>query len=212
MDGSSSGTLQAHPPASLGDRPKRRRGARLELAISRAVLEELATVGFGGLTFEGVAHRAKTGKSALYRRWPTKTDLVIESILENLPNPQEAPGTGSLREDLLSFLGDVAAGLMGPVGIAMRVLFAEAAGDSRLRSAIRERIIEPRRKALTGIIAEACRRGEVREDALIPETAEVGPALLVQRFLETGDSAISRQVVVRIVDKVLLPLLASDRS
>ena len=54
----------------------RRRGEVLERALYEATLAELAEVGYGGLTMEGIAARARTGKAALYRRWCSKHDLV----------------------------------------------------------------------------------------------------------------------------------------
>ena len=64
------------------ERPVRRprRGTAVEKAISDAVLAELAEVGFGRLTFEGVAERAGTGKSPLYPRWPDTVSLVIDKL------------------------------------------------------------------------------------------------------------------------------------
>ena len=47
----------------------RRRGKQLEDALYDATLAELAAVGYGGLTMEGIAAQARTGKAALYRRW-----------------------------------------------------------------------------------------------------------------------------------------------
>ena len=46
----------------------RRRGKELEEALYDATLAELAAVGYGGLTMEGIAARGRTGKAALYRR------------------------------------------------------------------------------------------------------------------------------------------------
>ena len=36
----------------------------------------LAETGFDGMTIDMVAARAKAGKATLYRRWPSKADLV----------------------------------------------------------------------------------------------------------------------------------------
>ena len=54
----------------------RRRGEALERALYEATLAELSDVGYGGLTMEGIAARAHTGKAALYRRWGSKQELV----------------------------------------------------------------------------------------------------------------------------------------
>src|SRR5215510_10510584 len=79
----------------------RRRGAALEQAIYDAVLDQLQAVGYVGLTMEGVAARAHTGKAALYRRWPRKEDLVVDALEHTLPSPTDLPDHGEVRDDLL---------------------------------------------------------------------------------------------------------------
>src|SRR6201999_1637372 len=63
----------------------RRRGEVLERALYEAPLAELAQVGYGRLTTEGIAARAHTGKAALYRRWASKHDLVHAALVFTLP-------------------------------------------------------------------------------------------------------------------------------
>src|SRR5690242_4950865 len=58
----------------------RRRGPALERAIHEAVLAELSEIGYAGLTIESVASRARTGKASIYRRWPTKQQLVMDAF------------------------------------------------------------------------------------------------------------------------------------
>ena len=53
----------------------RRRGDALECAIYEAVFHQLQTVGYTGLTMEGLAACARTGKAPLDRRWSGRQDL-----------------------------------------------------------------------------------------------------------------------------------------
>jgi AcrR family transcriptional regulator len=53
-----------------------------------------------GLTMEGVAAGARTGKAAVHRRRPSKEDLVADALQAGLPTLDEVPDHGSLREDL----------------------------------------------------------------------------------------------------------------
>ena len=80
----------------------RRRGKQLEDALYDAALAELAAVGYGGLTMEGIAARARTGKAALYRRWSSKHDLVQAALLYALPPLPEPRSDRSARENLLA--------------------------------------------------------------------------------------------------------------
>ena len=81
----------------------RRRGQALEEAIYRAALDELAEHSFDGLSIERIAQRAGTGKSAIYRRWPAKLDLVVATLAHSFPAPGPAASAGDLRTDLIRF-------------------------------------------------------------------------------------------------------------
>lgn len=79
----------------VNKRPERigRTGPNLSVevtdAIISAVLAELADVGYGQLSMDGVARRARAGKSALYRRWPSKQEMVLDAVARvSLPQVQ----------------------------------------------------------------------------------------------------------------------------
>jgi hypothetical protein len=67
----------------------RRRGAALEDAILEAAYAELSEVGYLALSVEAVAARARTGKASIYRRWPTKQELVLDALCAGLPSAQQ---------------------------------------------------------------------------------------------------------------------------
>ncbi|MEJ1230234.1 MAG: helix-turn-helix domain-containing protein [Galbitalea sp.] len=48
--------------------------------ILEAALDVLAEEGYDGMTIDMVAARAKAGKATLYRRWPSKTELVLDAV------------------------------------------------------------------------------------------------------------------------------------
>jgi AcrR family transcriptional regulator len=72
----------------------RRRGEALDNAILQAVLDELDDVGYAKLTMEGVAERACTGKASVYRRWPTRVQLVTAAVFSRFPAHDDVPDTG----------------------------------------------------------------------------------------------------------------------
>src|ERR1700684_4153854 len=110
------------------ERPVRRRrgGTAVEKAISDAVIAELAEVGFGRLSFEGVAERAGTGKSPLYRRWPDTTSLVIDTLEKLGSDPAAYRRTGVLRDDLIGDPRHMIKTQDGTKGDAYRSLLGEA--------------------------------------------------------------------------------------
>ena len=187
------------------DRPAtRRRGDALLGAIHDAVLDELATSGYAGLSIERVAERARTGKASIYRRWPTKLELVLDALDHTMPQLDELPDTGSIREDLLVVLRRIASAMASRTGDAARACLGPGV-HGELSEAIRERLLAPRRAAMLSILARAAARGEVRPGAVTPRIAEAGPMLLHGEVLQRG--TVSDDAIVGIVDEVLLPLL-----
>lgn len=65
---------------------RRRRGMELQDAIHQAVLGELQEHGYAALSMDGVASRAQTGKATLYRRWPSKLELVVDAFKHSAPD------------------------------------------------------------------------------------------------------------------------------
>ena len=184
----------------------RRRGEALERAIFAAVIDQLAAVGYAGLTMDGVAAAASTGKAALYRRWPSKAELVADALDHALPAPEDAPDRGNIREDLIEHMRQKAVVLNSQVGRAVQSLLAEIERDRPMIRLVNERVFAPRLNVFGLILARGAERGEIPPGAVSPLVADLGPAMLVQRFL--GDSApIPDEFLVAIVDDLIMPLL-----
>ena len=185
-------------------RSTRRRGDALVDAILAAVMEELAEVGYPALSIERVAERARTGKASIYRRWPTRLELVLDAIDHVMPRLDDVPDTGSIREDLLVVLRRIA-GVMGSrAGAAARACVDGT--DDELATAVRERLLPPRKAMMLSILERAAERGEIRPEAVTQRIAETGPMLLHGELLQRG-APITDEAVVAIVDEVLMPLL-----
>jgi AcrR family transcriptional regulator len=184
----------------------RRRGQALERAIFDAVLDQLQRVGYVGLTMEGVANCAQTGKAALYRRWPRKEDLVVDAIEDALPSPTALPDHGDVRDDLLDLLRRLAGLLNSPAGCALQCLMSETERDESFARLLHERVKEPRKRMFLDLLVRGADRGQVRPGAATQLVAEVGPALVMQRFLAEG-APVPDDYVVSVVDDVVLPLL-----
>ncbi|GAA1714799.1 TetR/AcrR family transcriptional regulator [Fodinicola feengrottensis] len=182
----------------------RRRGQALEDAIFQAVLDELSTVGYGRMTMEGVAVRAGTAKSSLYRRWATLEDLVITAVNEWLPNPPPLAETGDLRADLVTAMTRMADTLAGPIGRAIGSILGDLRKSPSLQAAAREKVIEPRQRGLRAIFESAAARGEIRAGAITPIVLNVGPAMVMSRGLVQG-LPLSRRDIEDIVDQLILP-------
>jgi AcrR family transcriptional regulator len=196
-----------HPGAAASPCPPfRRRGQVLEQAIFDATIDQLRVHGFTGLTMEGVAAAARTGKAALYRRWGSKEELVVDALDHALPPFDEPPDHGSVREDLLDLLRQMAALMNSPTGCAVQAIMSESNRDREFVEVVKRRVLEPRKRLLSVVLQRAADRGEVRADAAKPLVADIGPAMIAERFHANGPP-VPDAYVVSVVDDVVLPLL-----
>lgn len=187
----------------------RRRGDALHAAIYQAALDELAEGGYARLTMERVAERAGTGKAALYRRWPSKVELVMDAVGHMYPDPAALPDTGTLRGDLLAALRLHARLLVGPGGEALRGLLSDVLRDPERTLDLRARSKRRGGRVIAEAARRAAERGEINAAAVTPARLEAGGALLRQYFLFHG-SPIPDDTIVEIVDEVMLPLFRLD--
>jgi AcrR family transcriptional regulator len=191
----------------------RRRGAVLERAILDAALEQLSTVGWNGLTMEGVAAGAQTGKAAVYRRWPSKEDLVADALQAGLPRFDEAPDLGSVREDLLELCRQAREAMFSRPGFALRSVIHECdtAQAERFHGVIFEGVVEPAVRLLREVINRGIGRGEVRPDAANGYVFDAIPAMMMYRSKVCGSEWGEREIV-EMIDQLMVPLLRPERA
>jgi AcrR family transcriptional regulator len=201
---------EQQPPTNRGGRPLDPGRAH---AILQAALEGLAELGYDRLSMEEIATRARAGKGALYRRWPSKAALVVDAILawRASRGPIEIPDTGSLRGDLdalieaVPVLDDAARRQIGVIsGIA-----TAASRDPELREAIMDQVLARPRAMIGSVLDRAAARGEIvagRDLELVPD---VLIALNVLRLMFGG--AADRAYVARVIDSIIYPLLTEGR-
>lgn len=134
-------------------------------AITEAVLTEWAENGYARLSMEGVAKRAGVGKSALYRRWPSKQEMAMTVIAEFSVARAAIPDTGSLRGDLRAALDWVVNWLTDPhFSRIVPDLVAETARNPELADFVKSMIGTPRRERSAEMLRRAVERGELRAD------------------------------------------------
>ncbi|MBC9718354.1 TetR/AcrR family transcriptional regulator [Streptomyces sp. TRM66268-LWL] len=185
----------------------RRRGAVLERAILDAALEQLSTVGWNGLTMEGVAAGAQTGKAAVYRRWPSKEDLVADALEAGMPPLSQPPDTGSVREDLLTLCLAMRDAMYSRPGFALRAVLHECDGSlaERFQSVIFGRVMQPAIEAIREVLCQGVRRGEVRSAAVNDHVCEVIPAMMMYRAKVYGSEWMPAEIA-RMIDDLIVPL------
>jgi AcrR family transcriptional regulator len=188
-------------PARGRGRP---RSVEADQAILHATLRMLGTQGVAGTTIEGVAADAGVGKTTIYRRWPTKTDLILAAISDLVPTG-DPPDTGSMAGDMAALAETQQRRLAdsGLAGIVPRVL-AESMSDPELHQDFVDRVVNPFRELLRLFIERGIERGELRPDLEVEPLVDLLHSIPIYKILMSrGDPASLEQV-----PWAYLPLLA----
>ena len=199
---------QSPGPATRAPGPAtRRRGAELEAAILEAAWEELTEVGYAALTMEGVAERAKTSRAVLYRRWPTRPDLIVAALKHRTDFTK--PGsfdTGSLRGDMLALLRQMSTRVGDIAGVLSFIISAsfEEAGISP--ALLRERATAGEPSAVPDMLRRAVARGEIGAGPVSPRIANAAVDL-VRHDLIMKQAPLPDSDMEQIVDEIFLPLV-----
>lgn len=86
-----------------GSTPGRPRDPSFDLRALAAARELLAERGYAGATVQAIAERSGVHASAIYRRWPSRIELIEDAVFPGLDPPEVAP-TGDLLRDLRRFV------------------------------------------------------------------------------------------------------------
>jgi AcrR family transcriptional regulator len=193
---------------------RRRHGEELESALLQAAWEELVETGYGRLTMETVAKRARTSEAVLYRRWPNKDQLVLAAIeRRRRADPVAVPDTGSLRGDLIAYLTGVSKSLAGVFAIMAAAGFSGLLADSGLTPAqVRERVMDARALSRVRAIYQRARdRGELDPEH-VPAAVLDLPFDLVRHDLLMSLEPLPPERITSIVDELFLPLVRSGQE
>jgi len=165
-----------------GVRPRGRpRRVEATEAILDATLELLAERGFASTTMDGIAERARVGKTTIYRRWCSKEDLIVDALARFAADLELPPGDGDVRAVLLEHVRAVARLFSDPLaGRLLAALLGELERNERFATAYAERVVAPLRGPLVDLLVSARANGQLRADADPEQVADllVGPAFL----------------------------------
>jgi AcrR family transcriptional regulator len=196
-------------PARGRGRP---RSAEAEQAILNATLRMLGTQGVAGTTIEGVAAEAGVGKTTIYRRWPTKTELILAAVSDIVP-PGEPPDTGTMAGDMAALTEIQRRRLAGSglPGIVPRVL-AESMSDPELHREFVDRVVKPFRDLLRLFVERGIERGELRANLEVEPLVDLLHAIPIYRILMSrGDPGALEDVPGAYVP-ILAPGILSSSS
>jgi AcrR family transcriptional regulator len=171
----------------VGEQRPGGRAARVRAAVLGATAELLIEVGYDRLSVDEVAHRAGVHKTTVYRRWPTKPELIADAVRVQSAESIPIPDTGTLLGDLRQLAEDVATNVATEGGARRtRTIIAAAASSDELATAVHS-FWAHRLTLCAPIIERAIARDEIPDtvDANLIIEAVVGPIWL--RLLVTGE-------------------------
>jgi AcrR family transcriptional regulator len=136
----------------------------ITVAIRNAVMTELAEVGYGRLSIEAVARRAGVGKTAIYRRWSNKLEMVMEIVSDVAERKVPLPDTGSFAGDLSLLLLIVSTALRHRMASQIIPdLMAEAARNPQIAETLQRALRTHQQAVGEKLIGQAVTRGELPE-------------------------------------------------
>jgi AcrR family transcriptional regulator len=168
-------------------KPGRPRSAQADQAILRATLEELAEIGIEAMSIEGVAARAGVGKTTIYRRWPSKEELIRAAVsIIHIQTP--IPDTGNLREDVFSMVHNTL-DVANRYPLLPKLFFravSEIKANPQFFTVLQAQLTGPRIHHFVEMIEKAKARGEIRPelDAFVVLGAIMGPIITQWLFPE----------------------------
>ena len=187
----------------------RKRDHTRDPEILDAAVAVLAEVGYEAMTMDMVATRAKAGKATLYRRWPSKAELVIEAVAcmkQAQSRIEDLPDTGTLRGDLVALIRPHSMEDSERKMQVMGGLVSMLSRDPQLAEAVNEAITEPRARLNRTLMERAAARGEIRADADLDTIAHIGPSMTAFRTL-VQRKPVDREFLIGLIDGVVLPAL-----
>ncbi|MGH3521637.1 MAG: TetR/AcrR family transcriptional regulator C-terminal ligand-binding domain-containing protein [Mycobacterium sp.] len=165
----------------------RPRDPRIDAAILSATAELLVQIGYSNLTLAAVAQRAGTTKTALYRRWSSKAELVHEAAFPVAPTALARPA-GDMAADVRAMIAAARDVFTTPVvRAALPGLVADMTADWKLNARVMSRFADLF-TAVRRRLRDAVDRGEVHPDVNPDRLIElIGGATLLRLLLRPDE-------------------------
>jgi len=177
------------------------------LAVTLQLLQEH---GYDRLTVDAVAAAAHASKATVYRRWPSKAELVLAAFIEGCRQIAVYPKTGTLRDDLLQ-LGHVISRQTSEQAGTIRAVLVEISRHPALRDAMQHQFLDQRKALMQDVLGDAVLRGEIDAAAISDELWDLLPGYLIFRSI-MPNRPLTDHTVEALVDEVVIPSLTRHRK
>ena len=176
-----------------------------ETELLAVTLRLLQLHGYDRLTVDAVATTARASKATVYRRWPSKAELVLAAFMEGIRQVAVPPETGALRGDLLR-LGQLVCQEARNHASTIRAVLVEVSRNPALSDVMQDQFVEQRRVLIQHVLRQAVDRGEIDGAAISDELWDLLPGYLIFRSIIPGRPPTDRTVQA-LVDDVIIPSL-----
>jgi AcrR family transcriptional regulator len=161
-----------------------RRSERARIAILTATAELIRTVGYDNMSIEAIAAAAGVGKQTIYRWWPSKAAVVLDTWAPEVHPGIEFQDSGDLAADLKAQLKAVIDLGSDPVfGRMFRALVADSQHDGQLAEQLLDRIFRPRIAACKDRLRAAQAAGQLRTDIDLDVAVDLFYGSFYHRYL-----------------------------
>ena len=174
-----------------------------ETEFLEVTLRLLQEHGYDRLTVDEVASAARASKATVYRRWPSKAELVLAAFIEGIRQVAVPPETGTLRGDLLR-LGEAVCQDGHQLASTIRAVLVEVSRNPALNDVMQPQFIDQRKALIRYILQQAVDRGEIAEAAITDELWDLVPGYLIFRSILPSRPP-TRETVEALVDNFIIP-------
>lgn len=158
--------------------PGRPRNVSTDDAILEAAALRLSRDGYERTSIDLVARDAGVTRPTVYRRWPSKDELVIAAVANQIKGSVHEP-TGDLRRDLMDQAESLVERWSGNRYVGMLgTAIVERRHHPAIYEQLLQKLVEPRRRQMRDILETAQANGQARPDLDI----EVIVAMFVGSF------------------------------
>jgi AcrR family transcriptional regulator len=165
----------AEPRRGPGRKPK-----PVTILALRAAAAILAESGYAAFTIDQVAERAGLGRATIYRRWPTKLQLVAD-MLRTMADDFVIPQEDSLRADLLAVIAGASTTELLPAERVLGTLISEAFQNRELAGVVRSEYLARTWTIVSEMFDRAIARGEVRREVDVGLLVHIAWGFIWQR-------------------------------
>jgi AcrR family transcriptional regulator len=166
--------------------------------LHRAVHGLLEEVGYRALTIEGVAARSGVAKTSIYRRWPSKAEMVFDLMLHSSDELPAMDDRGSLNDDIEALSARIVALVAGPLGRRIFPgLICDIASDTTRMERFRSTFVADGRKQIAQVLERSVRRDDLTNARAAADLQAVliGAVLMLGLFQPNLDEAALRDKI-----------------